>query len=175
MKRKYQVPFVVLVLVVAVLALVGFKPNNPEMRQPQVGATVHPANKRFVFQKNILEAKQSAERLDEQARGLLEASAMGPIERWYKSVDLQALETRYRQDVNRHVLSMAQVMKLRRENGGKLRGLHEFDFQNLLRKSDYVLSLQVTSPHLKKVAPSLMSFYRLERKVTSLRPLMAAN
>lgn len=175
MKRKYQAYFAVLVIVVAVVALFGFRPNNPEMRQPQVGATVHPANKRFVFQKNILEAKQSAENLDEQARGLLEASSMNYVERWYKSVDLKAMESRYAKDVNRHLLAMAQVMKLRRENGGKLRGLHEFDFQNLLRKSDYVLSLHVTSPHLKKVAPNLMSFYKLERKVTSLRPLVAAN
>lgn len=175
MKRKYRAYFAILVIFAAAFCLLGFREKNPKMEQPQVGAVVHPANKRFVFQKNILEAKQSAERLDQQARGLLEASSMNYLERWNKSIDLKAMETRYAKDVVRHVAAMAQIMKLRRENGGKLRGLHEFDFQNLLRKSDYLLSLKVTTRHLQKVSPALLSFYKLERKVTSLRPLVAAN
>ena len=175
MMRKYQAYFAILVVVVAVTALFGFKGHNPKARRPQIGVTVHPATKRFLFHKNIVEAKQSAERLDAQARGLIEAKAMGYWERWTKTIDLKKMEDRYARDVVKHVSAMTEVMKIRRENGGKLRALHEFDFQNLLRKSDYLLSLKITSSQFKKVSPDLWSFYKLERKVTSLRPLVAAN
>lgn len=145
------------------------------MRQPQIGAHVHPVTKRFLFQKNIVEAKLSAERLDTQVRLLIEASSMTFVERWAKSIDLKKMELQYADDVARHVTAMTEVMKIRRENGGKLKKLHEFDFQNLLRQSDYLLSLQLTTTNLWKVSPYAMQAYKTERKTTSLRPLMASN
>ena len=173
--KKSRLYFVALSILLVGFALFAFKPKSPKVRQPQIGAHVHPVTKRFLFQKNIAEAKASAERLDHQVRVLIDASSMNVVERWAKSVDLKKLENQYAQDIASHVLAMTEVMKIRRENGGRLKKLHEFDFQNLLRQSDYLLSLQLTSTKLWKVSPYAMQAYKTERKTTSLRPLVASN
>lgn len=173
--RKSSLYFIVLILLALGLVLFAARSPRLEVRQPRSDTAVHPVTKQFLLKKNTALAKATAERLDGQAVRLIEASSATSLQRWWRGVDLRTLESRYRSDVTLHLQAMAEVMKLRRENGGRLAKLHEFDFQNLLRKSDYIVSSRLTQTKLNSISPYILQAYKSERKFTSLRPLLAAN
>lgn len=164
MKTKQRAYVLALVITLAGFCLFAVPDKNPTMRQPQIGAPVHPVTKRYLLRKNFAQAQQSAESLDRQVRKLIEASSMGTIQRWRSSVDLSKLESQYVQDIREHLEAMTVVMKLRRESKG-LHKLQEFKFQNLLRQSDYLLALKLSSQRLHLLGPEVLEEYENERKL----------
>lgn len=174
MKIKSRNYFIALGILLVGFALFAFRGPDLELRQPRSGTPVHPVTKQFLLKKNTALAKTTAESLGRQALGLIEASTTPAWQRWWRGVNLSKLESQYRHDVKIHMQAIAEVMRLRRENGGSLTKLYEFDFQNLLRKSDSILSSRLTRDHLHLVAPELLQAYKSERKFTSLRPLVAS-
>jgi hypothetical protein len=171
MMKKRRAYIAAVVIVVVGLSLFAFKGKNPTVRQPQIGAPVHPVTKKFLLQKNIAQAKQTAERMDDSMRALIEASSMSFAQRWVKSVDLPKMENQFSQDLKNHVQAMTEIMKTRREYGS-LKKLREFDFQNLLRKSDYLLSLDISIHRMKTLSPNIYHAYLSERASCAERTVM---
>ena len=89
-------------------------------------------------------ANTSAEALDQQIVRYLEVASMGRLERWKKGIDLDLVKLEYSRRVLGHLSSVTNLMKMRRSSGNKFKKLYEFDFQNLMRKSDYVLAVNTT-------------------------------
>ncbi len=141
--RISAVCFVGLAILAAELSLVGLQHRNLTTRQPISGVPVQRLGKRFEFQRNMQAAKKWAERLDAQASELLQVSSMGRFERWRKDIDVDGMKRHYTQDMMAHLKAMTTVFKMRRENGG-FKKLREFEFQSMIRKSDYLLALPAT-------------------------------
>lgn len=175
MMNKRRFYFAAVGILVIGLALFAARSPRPEMRQPRSGTPVHEVTKQFLLKKNTKIAKFTAERMDKQALQLIEASSSTWLNRWWNNIDLKALEQTYTKDLSLHMQAMAEVMKARREAGGSLQKLDEFDFQNMLRHSDYVLSTKLSSARVKRVSTYVQQSYKAERKFTSLRPMLASN
>ncbi len=110
-------------------------------------------------------ANTSAEGLDQQIVRYLEVASMGRLERWQKGIDLDLVKVEYSQRVLGHLNSMTNLMKMRRSSGNKFKKLYEFDFQNLMRKSDYVLAVNTTRTALEYASAQDSEFAAQAEKV----------
>lgn len=104
-----------------------------------------------LIQDKISAAKSWADRMDAQTFEILQASSVSPLQRWMQGSSLSYLEKQLSRDTVEHLRTMADVMRTRRELGG-FKKLREFDFYNMLRKSDYLLSLEMTRKSLKDLS-----------------------
>ncbi|UXR63117.1 hypothetical protein EZJ49_08515 [Bdellovibrio bacteriovorus] len=126
---------------------------NLRLRQPTKGAAVQrmaqEKKQHQAVRLGLKRANTSAESLDHQITRYLEVSSMGRLQRWQKGIDLDLVKVEYSQRVLGHLRSMTHLMKMRRSFGNKFSKLYEFDFQNLMRKSDYVLAVNTTRTALE--------------------------
>lgn len=104
-----------------------------------------------LIQDKMSAAKNWADRMDAQTFQILQASSVGPLQRWIQGSSLSYMEKQLSRDAIEHLRTMADVMRTRRELGG-FKKLREFDFYNMLRKSDYLLSLEMTRKSLKDLS-----------------------
>ncbi|WII73716.1 hypothetical protein QJS83_07485 [Bdellovibrio sp. 22V] len=141
--RTMAFGFVAFAILAAELSLVGVQRQALIMRQPTSGVSVYKMPKRQMLEMNMRSAKRWAERLDAQSLHILSVSSMSGFDRWRRGVDIDSMKTQYSQDMIAHLKAMTSILKIRREKGGFAK-LQEFDFQNMIRKSDYLLSLSVT-------------------------------
>lgn len=173
--RASALGFVGLALLASELTLVGFKHRGLIARQPITVGTVQipvqTLGKPRALQMNIQAAKRWADRIDAQRAMLMEASAMSPWQRWRKNVNIEMIKKQYSEDMVSHLKAMTAILKARREGGG-FQKLREFDFQNMVRKSDYLLSLNVTKAILEfanqnedfaKLFKEVLTHYNKER------------
>lgn len=150
--RTGALGFIACAILAAELLLVGVQNHALTMRQPISGVSVYKMPKRQELEINMQAAKRWAERLDTQSLHILAVSSMSGFDRWRRGVDIESMKTQYSKDMIAHLKAMTSILKARREKGG-FKKLREFDFQNMIRKSDYLLSLNVTKvsfEHLKK-------------------------
>nr|BFD66351.1 hypothetical protein HAGR004_13730 [Bdellovibrio sp. HAGR004] len=139
--------FVTLTVFTAELSLASLERMNLRLRQPTKGASVQrmaQEKRQQAVRLGLKRANTSAEALDQQIVRYLEVASMGRLERWKKGIDLDLVKVEYSQRVLGHLSSVTNLMKMRRSSGNKFKKLYEFDFQNLMRKSDYVLAVNTT-------------------------------
>ncbi len=143
-----------------VAELAHAKPHSKglSMRQPKKAAVTQKVSKQKAarFEKADLQmrhrmqtARASAERLEEQVPVYLNALSLNAFQRWSKGVDLNILRKDFAAGMLVHLQAVSDLMKLRHERGGHLPGFHDFAFKNLLNKSDYLLSLDLTKDSLE--------------------------
>lgn len=156
---------------VAEFSSAAFSRSGPKMKQPTKGTAVYrmaPPTLKLALNK----AKASAESLDKQIGRYLQLSSMGKFERWRKSVNINGVQVEYSQRVLAHLEAMGELMKLRREHKRNFKKLYEFEFRNLMLKSDYVLSVNTTraaletgtrNPEFSKALEKAFSNYNSER------------
>lgn len=149
--RTAALGFVAFAILAAELTLVGVQQRSLAMRQPISGVSVYKMPKRQMLEMNMQSAKRWAERLDTQSLHLLAVSSMSGFDRWRRGVDIDSMKTQYSKDMIAHLKAMTSILKMRREKGGFAK-LREFDFQNMIRKSDYLLSLSVTKSCLEHLS-----------------------
>ncbi|ASD63281.1 hypothetical protein [Bdellovibrio bacteriovorus] len=147
--RTLAIFFVGLTLLAGELSLASLQRKSLTVRQPTKGAAVHGLASKQKLLLGLNKAKTSAEGLDLQIGRYLEISSMGAFQRWQKNIDFDAVKDEYSQRVLNHLQAMTELMKLRRSSHGQFKKLYEFDFQNLIRKSDYVLSVNTTRTTLE--------------------------
>lgn len=145
--------------------------NRLRLRQTRSGVIVNSLSKRDIkLNSEMQSALLWAERIDQQVMPLMEVSSMGRLERWMKKKDLDAMKMEYSLNMIRHLKAMAVVLQSRRQSQGFVK-LREFDFQNMIRKSDYLLSLYLTKESfnlavengLEEEIGKVLNFYNKER------------
>lgn len=145
--------------------------------------SVQPLSKPFQLKKSMLSAKKSAERLDQQAQELMKVSYLNGWSRWRANIDIDSMEEQYSRDVVSHLKAMTKLMKFRREAGG-LKKLQEFDFQNMVRKSDYLMGLSATKSSLqslgsksqdKNYLQAVLDNYNHERMIFDAKRIVIAD
>lgn len=158
------------ILSVASFSQASVRRENLSMRQPTKGAAAYNvARAKAQFSLTFTRAMVSAESLDKQIAPYLKASSMGILERWHKNIDLNAMRAQYSQKVLIHLNAMAELMKMRNSQGESFKKLHEFQFQNLLRKSDYVLAVSTTQECLQVSSENSDFAAQVEKAITAYK------
>ncbi|WP_413584670.1 hypothetical protein [Bdellovibrio sp. HCB274] len=138
------------VVVMAVLALLmGFSAAEAagkkaliKMGQPKLVSTVSKSWQRNVIN-DIYAATASAENLDAQLEPLMNADGFGVWQKWKRGINEAKLQQDFTKDLKQHLSIMAVLFKKHSQYKNFDR-VTEFEFQNLVRRSDYILSLPVS-------------------------------
>jgi len=119
-----------------------------KVRQPHKVSAV---NKTWLYEisHDLLVATSSAENLDSQVRVLVSASGMGWFQKWSKGLDEAKLQKQFAEDVSAHLQTMTVLFE-KHARRGNFERLREFEFQNLVRRSDYILSLGIARNCLER-------------------------
>lgn len=153
--RKSKCLFVVIAALFVVSAAqavhrkVSIKPSasSLSLRQTQKVATVtNVAN-------TLSSASVLAENLDIKAGKIIEAMSLGSFKKWMLHIDEQTLRTQYADEMLLHMNYMTALFRLHRQKG-HFEKYNEFEFQNLLVKSDYLLSLLISRESLQSAQHS---------------------
>lgn len=136
------------ILVASEGAKAAARRENPKMRQTQRVSSVHDLAKLRVLENQFGMARKWADSLDRQSWRLLKYSTMSPLSRWSQNVDLFSMQKQYSNEMLAHLQAMSRIFRMRRETRGFAK-LREFDFQNMIRKSDYLLALPMTRGSLE--------------------------
>lgn len=146
-KKSFALVITISLLATGSWASVAPGKANLIMRQP---LKVSASAKNGVVAQNRLHisaAIASAEKLDRRIPVFLEAASLGTLQRWRMGVNLNALEQDYNRDLMKHIAAMTDVLRSRREQRG-FKKWQEFEFRNLLAKSDYILAVPMTRQSL---------------------------
>lgn len=160
------------------------------MRQPRKGAVAQKVARakqdkiEMQLRHRMQSARGSAERLEEQVPVYLNALSMNAFQRWSKGIDLDILRKDFAAGMLVHLQAVSDLMKMRRDRGGQLPGFQDFAFKNLLNKSDYLLSLDLTKDSLELTSSQgrdleafnkILTNYNLERASFDKKTLRLAS
>ncbi len=146
-----------LMLVMAVLFVVGAAEAKPrkaplKMRQTQKVSSVTRVGKTPIVKPNVVNTLRSAvvlaESLDDKAGRIIEAMSLSPFKKWLRNIDEDKLKAEYAEELMVHMTRMTTLFGTHRKSGPFAK-FNEFEFQNLLVKSDYLLSLAISRQSLE--------------------------
>lgn len=128
--------------------------NGPSVRQTkkvaksknksQKVAAINPDAARLLFM-----ADENATKLDAYTQELIKISSLNGWQRWTQNKDASKVKKEFSFELQKHLSLIAEIFKIRSLNKGRLPQYQEFEFQNLLRKSDYLLSLDFSRDSLE--------------------------
>ncbi|MNL00008.1 hypothetical protein D3C87_1204260 [compost metagenome] len=121
--------------------------KGPSVRQTKKVAkspkmAIDPQVARLLFM-----ADENAEKLDAYTQELLKISSLSAWQRWVQNKDVTKVKQAFSNEMQKHLGIIAEIFKIR-SHKGRLLQYQEFEFQNLLRKSDYLLSLEFSRDSL---------------------------
>lgn len=124
-----------------------------KMSQPQKGAIVKTlVSTPKKTQPNIYGVLRSAsvlaESLDDKAGAIINSMSMNSVQKWIHNVDETKLKAEYAEELMVHMTRMTALFSAHRKSGPFAK-FNELEFQNLLVKSDYLLSLAVSRESLE--------------------------
>lgn len=93
-------------------------------------------------------ADESTARLDGHTQELIQISSLSAWQRWVQNKDAAKVKKEFSGEMQRHLSIISDIFKIRSAKG-RLPQYQEFEFQNLLRKSDYLLSLDFSRDSLE--------------------------
>lgn len=144
MSSKFKV--VVMVVLTLFMGLSAAQAANKKalirMRQPQKVAPVSKSWQREVVS-DLYVATASAENLDSQLEPLMNAAGFSYWQKWKRNIDESSLQKTFSKDLKSHLQIMAMLFE-KHTQYKKFDRVSEFEFQNLVRRSDYILSLPVS-------------------------------
>ncbi|WP_210415626.1 hypothetical protein [Bdellovibrio sp. ZAP7] len=144
MLSKFKV--VVMVVLTLFMGLSAAQAANKKalirMRQPQKVSPVSKSWQREVVS-DLFAATASAENLDSQLEPLMNAAGFSYIQKWKRGIDESSLQKTFSKDLKSHLQVMAMLFD-KHTQYKKFDRVSEFEFQNLVRRSDYILSLPVS-------------------------------
>jgi hypothetical protein len=122
--------------------------KSPSVRQTKKVAkspkmAIDPQVARLLFM-----ADENVEKLEAYTQDLLKISSLSTWQRWTQSKNITNVKQAFSMEMQKHLSIIAEVFKIR-SNKGRLLQYQEFEFQNLLRKSDYLLSLEFSRDSLE--------------------------
>lgn len=135
-------------------ASVSSERSSLKMRQPIKVAAMTKRGDGAIIQQKINSATASAERLDQRIPDILQATSGNILQRLKAGVVLRQIENQYAQDLAAHIAAMTEVLRTRRGLRGFIKW-QEFEFKNLLVKSDYLLAVPMTRQSLSAQRNSL--------------------
>ncbi|QDK38342.1 hypothetical protein [Bdellovibrio sp. NC01] len=152
MKMKSCLILVLAVITAFSTAEARTKKRVLKMSQPQKGAIVKTVVSTPKKQPNVTPVLRSAsvlaESLDEKAGAIINSMAMNSIQKWIHNVDETKLKAEYAEELMVHMTRMTALFSAHRK-AGPFAKFSELEFQNLLVKSDYLLSLAVSRESLE--------------------------
>lgn len=154
LKKSFALIMTVSLLVCTAIASVGPGHSNLKLRQPIKVATLSKSALNSQAQRKMSLAVASAEKIDQRIPHYLQASSLGAFQRWKSGVDLQKLESEYNQDLLTHISAMTEILRIRRGQRG-FKKWQEFEFNNLMAKSDYILAVPMSRQSLNARKGSL--------------------
>jgi hypothetical protein len=151
--------FILILFVISVLSsLIDIKTacaatavKNLNMRQPQIVSTIQRMATDVEVQSDIQAATDIADRLDKKSGKLHKMMSLSPLKKWLAHIDDDRLMQEYANDMMLHLSRMSALFRSHRKFGMFPR-FKEFEFQNLLIKSDYLLSLSVTQRSIESAS-----------------------
>ena len=151
--------FILILFVISVLStLVDIKTafaakavKNLNWRQPQIVAAIQRMATDVEVQSDIQAATDIADRLDKKSGKLHQMMSLNSLQKWLAHIDDDRLKQEYANDMMLHLSRMSALFRSHRQFGMFPR-FKEFEFQNLLLKSDYLLSLWVTQRSIESAA-----------------------
>lgn len=106
-------------------------------------AAIDPQTARLLYM-----ADESSARLDGMTQELIKISSLSAWQRWVQNKDAAKLKNEFSSEMQRHLGIVSDIFRIRSAKG-RLPQYQEFEFQNLLRKSDYLLSLDFSRDSLE--------------------------
>jgi hypothetical protein len=125
--------------------------KNLNMRQPQIVSAIQRMATDVEVQSDIQAATDIADRLDKKSGKLFHLMSLSPLKKWLDHIDDDRLKQEYADDLMLHLSRMSALFRSHRKFGMFPR-FREFEFQNLLIKSDYLLSLSVTQRSIESAS-----------------------
>ncbi|WP_413582008.1 hypothetical protein [Bdellovibrio sp. HCB288] len=141
-KFKVVVAVVLTLLMGLSAAEAANKKSLIKMGQPKKVSAVSKSWQREVIA-DLYAATASAENLDSQLEPLMNASGYSYFQKWKRGIDEAALQKQFAKGMKSHLQIMAVLFE-KHGKSKKFDRLNEFEFQNLVRRSDYILSLPVS-------------------------------
>lgn len=93
-------------------------------------------------------ADENTEKLDAYSQDLLKIYSLSMWQRWSERKKISDVKQGFSSEMQKHLAILAELFKIR-SHQGRLLQYQEFEFQNLLRKSDYLLSLDFSRDSLE--------------------------
>lgn len=147
-----QFKVVVMVVLALLMGLSAAEAANKKalirMRQPKKVSAVSKSWQREVIN-DLYAATASAENMDSQLEPLMNASGYSFIQKWKRGINEESLQQRFSKDLKGHLQIMATLFE-KHAQYKKFDRVSEFEFQNLVRRSDYILSLPVSRVAIEK-------------------------
>ncbi len=147
LRRSFALVITISLLTATSWAFVAQGKANLKVRQPLKVAAMAKNGIAGEIRQRLATAVASADRLDRQIPDYLRVSSLGVLQRWKRGVDLSTLERQYTQDLASHIIAMTDLLRSRREQRG-FKKWQEFEFKNLLAKSDYILAVPMSRQSL---------------------------
>lgn len=110
-------------------------------------------------------AEERTQALEQQIKIYLNVHEMGFWDRWIKSVNIYEVRENYARHVLSHLKAMTDVLKLRRLNGNKFSSINEFQFNILLRQSEFVLNVSTTKDSFVRLPRKSLLTQRLDKAI----------
>lgn len=143
MKETITILFSIFVLMTCQIGKASQSEKNLKKKQPQNVAAKNNFISDIQIKGDLCSASEMAERLDKKASKLLNVMSLNAVNKWMAHIDEGRMRYEYAEDLMQHMHRMSEIFRLHRKVGPFTR-FKEFEFQNLLTKSDYLLSLIVT-------------------------------
>ncbi|HEX7673263.1 MAG TPA: hypothetical protein VF412_03780 [Bdellovibrio sp.] len=125
------------------------KKSNLKVRQTQkVSAVTADGSKTRAIQNCLKSANTLADSLDDKAGKIIDAMSQSAFKKWWNNIDEDQMKAQYAEELMVHMSRMTFLFKEHRKRGPFAK-LNEFEFQNLLVKSDYLLSLAISRESLE--------------------------
>ncbi|WP_413557699.1 hypothetical protein [Bdellovibrio sp. HCB209] len=149
MLSKLKVVVVVVLTLIIGISAAEAAPKKAfiKTRQPQKVSAVSKSWHRLVIA-DLRAATLSAENLDSQLEPLMNAGGYSFLQKWKRGIDEASLQKQFSKDLKSHLQIMAVLFE-KHAKVKKFESVNEFEFQNLVRRSDYILSLPVAKDSLQ--------------------------
>lgn len=122
-------------LTVRATAKSAVKPAAKLVSKPNIGNTLR-------------SAVVLAESLDDKAGRIIDAMSVSRFNKWLHNIDEKNMKAQYAEELMVHMTRMTALFGAHRQ-GGPFAKFSELEFQNLLVKSDYLLSLAISRESLQ--------------------------
>lgn len=143
-------------LLLAIAVLMNFSAANARVKKPvlkmrqtqKVSAVTAVGSDIRAIQNCLKSANTLADSLDDRAGKIINTMSLSAFNRWWNHVDEDQMKAQYAEELMVHMSRMTFLFKEHRKHG-PFSKLNEFEFQNLLVKSDYLLSLAISRESLE--------------------------
>lgn len=137
-----------MLLFVAIPSFAKNRHQNLNMRQRKTVAVVKNNVTSSYVELKIQITEDKAEILDQTSKKLMQFVDLNPLQRWAIRKEEENLQNQFAMGLTEHIVQMTELFRMHRISKSFQR-LEEFEFRNLLVKSDYLLGIYFSKQSLE--------------------------